>query len=105
MLAATKVKMSGSEKNAKIKNRYDISSIKRVTRKFLEVSLCSGTKERHKKCTKKVGCTCKVAFSLIRPTIVFHRSHYLRCLALHDFTFCLYEQTINILERFAFSHD
>ena len=71
MLAATKVKMNGSEKNAKIKNRYDISSIKRVTRKFLEVSLCSGTKEQHKKCTKKVGCTCKVAFSLIRPTIVF----------------------------------
>ena len=31
MLAATNVKMSGSEKNT-----YDISFIKRVTRKFLE---------------------------------------------------------------------
>ena len=53
MLAATKVKMSGSEKknnnnnntnnNNKNththKNTYDISSIKRVTRNFLEFSL------------------------------------------------------------------
>ena len=32
MLAATRVKMSDSEK--KVKNTYDISSIKLVTRKF-----------------------------------------------------------------------
>ena len=37
MLAATKVKMSGSEKKKMNKNTHDISSIKRVTRKFLEV--------------------------------------------------------------------
>ena len=36
MLAATKLKMSGSEKKMN-KNTHDISSIKRVTRKFLEV--------------------------------------------------------------------
>ena len=34
MLAATKVKMGGSEKKKANKNKYDISSIKRVTRKF-----------------------------------------------------------------------
>ena len=37
MLAATKVKMSGSE-NKVNSNTYNISSIRRVTRKFLEVS-------------------------------------------------------------------
>ena len=38
ILAATKVKMSEWKKVDN--NRYDISSIKRVTRKFLEVSRC-----------------------------------------------------------------
>ena len=33
-----KVKMSGSEKNKVNENTYDLSSIKSVTRKFLEVS-------------------------------------------------------------------
>ena len=36
MLAATKVKMSGSEKEVN-RNTYNISSIKRVTRRFLDV--------------------------------------------------------------------
>ena len=49
-----KVKMSGSEK--KVNEKTYISSIKRVTKKFLEVSRC------------------KVAFLLIRPIVVFHRS-------------------------------
>ena len=41
MLAARKVKMSGSEKEKKTKhkNTYDISSIKRVARNVLEFSL------------------------------------------------------------------
>ena len=56
MLAATKVKMSGSEKNVN-SNKYNISSIKRVTRKFLEVSRYSRAKQRqrnvHKKCTAR----------------------------------------------------
>ena len=45
MVAAIKVKMSNSEKKVN-KNTYDISSIKRVTRKFLEVSRCSRAKQR-----------------------------------------------------------
>ena len=44
MLRATKVKMSGSEKKVN-KNTYIIFSMKRVTRKFLEVSHCSRAKQ------------------------------------------------------------
>ena len=43
MLAATKMKMSGSEKIAN-RNTFNISSIKRVTREFLEVSRFSRAK-------------------------------------------------------------
>ena len=41
-------------------NMYDISSIKRGTKKFLEVSRCSRAKA--KKCTKKSVLHGKVAF-------------------------------------------
>ena len=47
MLAATRVKMSDSEKQVN-KNTHDISSIKRVTRKFLEVSRHSRAKQRQR---------------------------------------------------------
>ena len=40
-----KVKMSGSDKKVNEKT-YDISSTKRVTKKFLEVSRCSRAKQR-----------------------------------------------------------
>ena len=56
-----KVKMRGSEKKNERK--------KRVTKKFVEVSRCSRGKQR-----QKGGCTCKVAFLLIRPIVVSHRS-------------------------------
>ena len=76
-----KVKMSGSEKKVNEKT-YDISSIKRVTKKFQQVSRCGRR--------KKVCCACKVAFLLIRPIVVFHRSPALPSpLALPDFIFCL----------------
>ena len=51
MLAATKVKMSGSKN--KVNKTYDISSIKRATRKFLEVSRCSRAKQRQRNVEKK----------------------------------------------------
>ena len=73
MLAATKVKMRGREIKVN-KNTYDIFSTKPATSKFLEVSRCSRPKITAKKCTKKVVkvCfTCKVAFLLIRPIVVF----------------------------------
>ena len=88
--------MSSSEKKVN-KNSYDISYIKN----FLAVSHCSRAKQRHY--TKKVCCTCKVAFLLIRPIVVFHRSPALPSpLSITRF-YILFEQTINIIESFAFS--
>ena len=45
------------------KKTYDISSVKRVTRKFLEVSRCSRAKQRQRNVQKKVPCMCKAAFT------------------------------------------
>ena len=47
-----KVKMSGSEKKVN-ENTYDISSIKPVTKKFLEVSRCNRAKQRQRNVQKK----------------------------------------------------
>ena len=93
----------GNERQRKNVNRntYNTSSIKRVTRKFLEVSRCSRAKQRQRsvpkkranlflQIRKKVCYTCKVFFFLlIRPTDFFGCFRCFRPLALHDFTFCL----------------
>ena len=69
MLEATKVKMSGSEKKKAVnKKTYTISSIKRATKKFLEVSRCSSAKQRKRNVQKKCAARAKFFFSLIRPT-------------------------------------
>ena len=47
------------KKKAK-RNTCDISSIKRVIRKFLEASRCSHAKTTAKKCTKKMCFKCRV---------------------------------------------
>ena len=62
MLAATEVKISGSEEIAS-RNTYDVSPIKRVTRKFHLVVLQNNGKEM----CKKVCCRSKVVF-LLRAT-------------------------------------
>ena len=62
MLAATKVKMSGSEKKKVNENTYDISSIKRVTKKFLEVSRCSRAKQWQRNVQKKCAARAKLLF-------------------------------------------
>ena len=74
-------------------NTYDISSIKSVTRKFLEVSRCSRAKQRQRNVQKKFAARAKLLFLLIRPILVFHRSP-----ALPPF-----EQSINTIESFALS--
>ena len=61
MLAATKVKMSGGEKRVN-KNTFDIFSIKRVTRKFLEVSRCSRAKQWQRNVQKKCAARAKLLF-------------------------------------------
>ena len=53
--------MSGSEKKVN-RSTYNISSIKRVTRKFLEVSRCSRAKQRQRNVQKSV----QSCFLLIR---------------------------------------
>ena len=83
MLAASKVKMSGSAKKQKNvdNNTYDISSIKRVTRnsKFLEVSTFSrAIEETAEKCTKKSALHVqRFFFWLLDLLLFFYRS---RCL-------------------------
>ena len=65
-----KVKMSGSEKKVN-ENSYDISSIKRVTKKFLEVSSCSRAKQRQRNVQKKCAARAKLLFLLIRLFFCF----------------------------------
>ena len=55
------VKMSGSEKKVN-KKTYDISSIKRLTKKFLEVSRCSRAKQRQRNLQKKCAARAKLLF-------------------------------------------
>ena len=57
-----KVKMTGSEKKVK-KKTYDTSSIKRVTKKFLEVSRCSRAKQRQRNVQKYCAARAKLLLS------------------------------------------
>ena len=97
-----KVKISGSER---IVNEYTyrISSIKRVTRKFLEVSCCSRTKQRQRNVQKKCAARSKLLFLLIIPIVVFHRSPGLPWPFSVIRFYILFEQAINTIESFAFS--
>ena len=61
MLKATRVKMSDSEKRVN-KNTSDIPFIKRVTRKFLEVSRNSRAKQRQRNVQKKGAARAKSRF-------------------------------------------
>jgi len=56
-----KVKTSGSEKTVN-KKTCDISSIKRVTKRFLEVSRCSRAKQRQRNVQKKSAARVKLLF-------------------------------------------
>ena len=95
MLAATKVKMSGSDKKVN-KNKYDSSSIKRVTKKFLEVSCCSRAKQRQRNVQKECAARAKLLFLLIRPIVVFSPLSLPSPLSIIRF-YILFEQTINII--------
>ena len=56
-----KVNMSGSEKKVN-ENTYNISSIKRVTKNFLEISRCSRAKQRQRNVQKKCAARAKLLF-------------------------------------------
>ena len=53
-------------------NTYNISSIKRVTKKFLESHVVSRAKQRQRNVQKKCATRAKLLL-LIRPIVVFHR--------------------------------
>ena len=85
------------------KKTCDICSIKRVAKKFLEVSRCGRAKQRQRNVQKKCAARAELLFLLIRPIVVFHRSPALPSpLSITRF-YILFEQTINIIESFAFS--
>ena len=79
-------------------NRYDISSIKSVTRKFLEVSRCGRAKQRQRNVQEKFF----FFFLLIRPIVVFSPFSLPSPLSITRF-YILFEQTVNIIESFALS--
>ena len=59
-----KVKMNGSEKKKRTTDTYvDISSTKRVTRKFLEVLRCSRLKKRQRNVQKQCAARAKSFFA------------------------------------------
>ena len=58
------MKMSGSEK-IRNRNAYNISSIKRVTREFLEVSRCSRANQLQRSVQKKCAARAKLLLLLL----------------------------------------
>ena len=90
--AATGVKMSDN----------DISSIKCVTRKFLEVLRRSRTKRRQRNVQKRCAARAKLLFCQLGPIVVFFLPFSLPSpLSITRF-YILFEQTINSTEIFAF---
>ena len=60
MLAATNARWKWAEEKKKVnENTYDISSKKRVTKKFLEVSRCSREEQRQRNVQKKRAARAK----------------------------------------------
>ena len=97
-----KVKMSGSEKKVN-ENTYNISSIKHVTKKFLEVSRSSHANQWQRNVQGKHAASANFLFLLIRLIVVFHHSPALPSLLSITQFYIVFKQTINIIESFAFS--
>ena len=85
-----------NERQRKKVNRttYNISSIKRVTRKFLEVSRCRLARPRQKDVQKKCAARAKLFFCLLDLFLSFFAVFVAVAawLALHDFIFCFSKQ-------------
>ena len=92
MLAVTTLKVSGCEKKGDT-NTYDISSIKRVTRKFLGVLRCSRAKQQQRNVQKKCAARARL---LIRAVVVFCPFSLPSAPSITRF-YILFEQTINII--------
>ena len=97
-----KVKMNDSEKKL---NETDVRHfLQKTCNKEVSGSFTlQSCKTTAKKCTKKVCCTCKVAFWLIRLIVVFHRSPALPSPLRITRFYILFQKTINVIDSFAFS--
>ena len=83
-----KVKRSGSEKKVN-ENTFYISSKKRVTTKFLEVSRCSRAKRRQRNVQKMCAARGKLLFYWLDLLLFFTVLRHCFCrLALHNFIIC-----------------
>ena len=102
MLAATRVKMSDSKKKKSEQEHVRHFLHKTCNQEVSGRFTLQSCKTTAKKCTKKVCCTCKVTFLLIRPIAVFLPFSLLSPLSIIRFHI-LFEQTIKIIESFAFS--
>ena len=78
-------------------NTYDISSIKCVTKKFLDVSRCSRAKQRQRDVQEKCAARAKLLCCFSPFSGVACRVACLRRCHI------LFEQTVNIIDGFAFS--
>ena len=98
MLAATNARWKwAAVKKSEQEHVYEISPIKLVTKKFLEVSRCSRAKQRQRNVQNSV------LHVQHRPIVVFPRSAALPSpLSITRF-YILFEGTINTIESFAFS--
>ena len=83
-------------------NTNEISSKKRVTKKFLKVSRCNLAKQRQKNVQKSVMHV-QSCFSANYTHCCFHRSPALSSPLNITRFYILFEQTLNIIESFAFS--
>ena len=80
----------------------DISSIKRVSRKFPEVPRCSRTKRWQRNVQKRCAARAKLLFCQLGPILVFFLPFSLPSpLSITRF-YILFEQTINSIGIFAF---
>ena len=93
MLAATKVKMGGSEKKSGQEH------IKRVTRMFLEVSCCSRAKKRQRNVQKSLLHVQSCFFALLDPLIFFLWLFVASLLSITRFPFYLRKLYIFALTR------
>ena len=99
MLAATNQMQGENERQWKKvnENTYDISSIKSVTKKFLEVSRCSRAKQRQRNVQKKCVARAKFLFANKGPIVVFHCSPALPSPFSITLFYILFERIINII--------
>ena len=84
-------------------NRYDISSIKRVTRKFLEVSRYVCAKQRQRNVQNKCAARAKLFFFFAKSTYCCFFTFSLPSPFSKTWFYILFEQTVNFIESFAIS--